>query len=413
MCFGRYAAIIVVTLVAVDLVTIALGIFPPKLELGDPVVGWLPRLPTGQMGEDLCTEYATGKVIQFIRNEDGCRTSFSARQLHEDTDLFKVAVTGDSQTELCAPNADTHFGVLERELQTTGLNAAVFARGAPRYSPLQAYLAIRELTQEYSADVLILNVYTGNDFFDMLRVDDRPHMVRTEDGYEIVKPKWYVYDPPSARYKSRVLYVLRSIAAATGVRGLWVRVRFLWDFATEQGKGFATVMAYMNDLRKSRAPEVGYDGAFSAQMLNQQLFFYRFPGSRYESTQRLQALLELVRRENPGVLLVLSALPSYQLVQQQPVDSTLLRTLARLPITYESGIREEGELYDSLSALAAEKGWLFVDSLRPLREYGGPERLYNDVDYHFQPIACEIIGRTQADVIGGYLSREGLLYLNK
>ena len=159
----------------------------------------------------------------------------------------------------------------------------------------------------------------------------------------------------------------------------------------------------MGDLRKSTAPHVGYYAAFTAQMLNQQLFFHRFAGSRDESIKRVRALLELVRRENPTLLLVMSAVPSYQLVQEQPVDEALLRTLERFPITYEDGVREEGGLYETLRGLAAETGWLFVDNLGPLRDYSGPERLYNDFDYHVRPVGSEIIGRNQAAAIAAHL----------
>jgi hypothetical protein len=297
---------------------------------------------------------------------------------------------------------------MERELRAADVNAAVFAYSAGRYSPLQAYLAVRKPARDYSASAVVLNVYTGNDFYDMLRVDDRPHLRRNNGGYEIAEPTWYVYDPPEVRHRSRVLHALRSLTNAIGVRELWLRTKYLRDFAGQQGKGLAVVVAYMNDLRKSRAPEVGYPGAFSAQILNQQLFFHRFPESRDESVARVRALLELARREIPGALLVLSALPSYQLVQQQPVDSALLRTLARLPVTYEGGVREEAALYESLRTLAAQAGWLFVDNLQPLREYQGRERLYNAFDYHFQPAASEIIGRAQATAIADHLRRPSM-----
>jgi hypothetical protein len=242
----------------------------------------------------------------------------------------------------------------------------------------------------------------------MFRVDDRPHFVRVRGGYEIALPVWYQLDPPQVQRRSRILFALRSIANKTGIRQLVVRVRYLRATAVEQGRGLATVAAYLNDLRKAEAPEVGYHAALSAQMLNQQLFFHRFPGSRNEAIRRVRALLDLVRRENPGVLLVLSPLPSYQLVQQQPVDQVLLRTLDRLPITYDGGVREEGELYDTLRLLAAETGWLFVDNLRPLRDYSGSGRLFNDFDYHILPAASEIIGEAQASTIAAHLRSQAL-----
>lgn len=400
---ARYIGIVVGTLVIFDLLTIMLGLFPPTHRYGHPELGWVSAGPTGQMREDRCTEYSTGQIVLYTRNEDGLRTSFSARRLREDGDILKIAVSGDSHTDLCAPNAETHFGVLERELTAIGVKTAVFAYGAGKYSPLQAYLAIKTALREYSAHALVLNFYTGNDFHDMHRFDDRPHFVPAGGGYEIAGPVWYEENSPDVRRRSRVLFALRSMAQKTGIRHVFVRVRYLYAVAAAQGQGLPTVAAYMNDLRKSAAPEVGYRAAFTAQMLNQQLFFHHFPGSRDESLRRVRALLELVRRENPILLLVMSAVPSYQLVQEQPVDEALLRTLERLPITYEEGVREEGELYETLRGLAAETGWFFVDNLGPLRDYSGPERLYNDFDYHVRPVASEIIGRNQAAAIAAHL----------
>lgn len=405
-----YSAIIVATLAAVDLVTIMLGVFPPRHNYGHPKVGWVPARPTGEMYDDRCVSPSTGEEIQYARNEDAIRTGLSARELRGPGGGFEVAVGGDSHTDLCATNPETHFGVLERELVAKGVEAAVYAYGGGKYSPLQAYLAIKNTLEEYEPDAFVLNFYSGNDFYDMFRVDDRPHFVPAEHGYEIAPPVWYQLDEPGIQRRSRVLFALRSAAKRLGVWGGYVRLRYLRRAAAEQGRGFASVVAYMNDLRKSAASDVGYRAALAAQMLNQQLFFHRFPGSREESVERVRALLELVRTENPGLLLILSPVPSYQLVQQEPVDEVLLRTLDRLPITYLGGVREESELYETLRQLAAETGWLFIDNLTPLGNYSGSERLYNEFDYHIRPAASEIIGRTQAAVIARHaLSRPAKL----
>jgi len=88
--------------------------------------------------------------------------------------------------------------------------------------------------------------------------------------------------------------------------------------------------------------------------------------------------------------------PSYQLVNRTPVDSALLEVIGRLPVTYESGVAEELELYQTLKRMALESGWIFVDNLPRLRQYQGKERLYNRTDYHIEPVASEIIGKAQA-----------------
>jgi hypothetical protein len=402
-----YSAIILGTLVVVDLALNALGLFPPTYDYGDPDAGWVAAVPSGGLLEADCIEFSTGERATYTRNEDAARTSISARRLREDSALFAIAVSGDSQTELCASNAQTHFGVLERELTAQGHQAVAFAYGAGKYSPLQAYLAVRKLIGAYAADAFVLNFYTGNDFYDMLRVDDRPHFVRGAAGYEIAPPVWYQQDPPGIKRHSRVLYALRTIGKRTGARNVLLRLRYLRAIAVEQGKGVPAVLAYMNDLRRSATPEVGYSAAFAAQMLNQQLFFYRFPGAREETIQRVGALMQLIRRDHPDMILVVSALPSYQLVQQQPVDSAFVRVFERLPLSYAGGVREEGELYETLRRLASETGWLFVDNLAPLRQYAGPERLFNDFDYHYLPVASEFIGRAQAETIAAHLRGAG------
>jgi hypothetical protein len=155
----------------------------------------------------------------------------------------------------------------------------------------------------------------------------------------------------------------------------------------------------MYDLRNSTSPHLGYSAAFAAQMLNQQLFFRRFPGSRDESLQRVRGVLELVRAENPELLLILSPLPSYHLVPGDSVDSAFLEIFEKMPMSYEEGAEDERNLYESLRQLAEDSGWHFVDNLSVLREYSGTERLYNSFDYHLTPTASEIIGREQAATI--------------
>src|SRR5687768_2036278 len=391
-----YALVTALTLFVVDRVLIGMNLFPPRYNYGHPTVGWVSARATGKMVEARCPSLATKQTVVFTRNEDGMRTTHSARELRQSPGVFKVAVSGDSHTELCAPHDKVHFGVMERELNSLALQSAVFAFGAGKYSPLRAYLAVREPMQQYSADAFVLNLYTGNDFYDMLRVDDRPYFASDGNGYRIADPVWYQLDSPHKKRDSRVLFLLESAYQKTGLRRVLLRVHYLRDVASSQKGGVLAVGAYMNDLRKAASKRVEYPHAFSAQMLNQQLFFYRFPGSREESLRRVKALLELVRQQNPNRLLVMSPVPSYQLVNRTPVDSAFLEVIDRLPITYESGVAEELELYETLKRMALESGWVFIDNLPRLREYQSKELLYNRTDYHIEPVASEIIGKAQA-----------------
>jgi len=232
-----YGAITVVTLVVVDLVLIALGLFPPQPAYGDAELGWVGAQATGEMSEQMCADYVAEVMVSTIRNEDGLRTSHSANEFRSNEDLFKIAVSGDSQTDLCAPNEETHFGVLERELTVANLPSATFSGGVGKYSPLQAYLAVKKFFPNYAPNAFVLNLYTGNDFYDMLRVDDRPHFVPDTIGYRIAPPIWYQETPPGTVRHSRVLFALHSLAQATGLRNTWIRVRYLRDTADRAARG--------------------------------------------------------------------------------------------------------------------------------------------------------------------------------
>jgi hypothetical protein len=394
---SRSIGVILLALVLVDILCISLGLFPPRLEYGDPDVGWLPPI-TGKIVLDSCVD-ANGRWIYHYRNEIGVRTSRSVAELTRDPRPFVVAAVGDSQSDLCVANEVNHPGVLEAGLNARGVESVVLPFGVGRYSPLQAYLLYETRLKQYNPDVLLMNFYTGNDFNDLLRIDDRPFFVLSGQGYEIHKPIWYRYDDPDSAYRSRVLFLLRSILTRTGVRQLYQRVSFLRRMTAEEGKGFGTVFAYMNDLRRSIEPTVGYEAAFTAQILNQQLFFHHFPKSKAESVRRTRALMEMITKRNPGVLLIMSPLPSYQLALGTAVDDSYRRVLGRLPLTLEEGVKEEEELYYTLRELAGELGWLFIDNLDPLRRYNGPERLYNDFDYHLTLTASAIVGNVEAEAL--------------
>jgi hypothetical protein len=394
-----YVAIIVVTLLILDGVCIALGLFPPVMNYGDPDLGWRSAFPTGKMAIGKCTEFSTGETIIFQRNEDGVRTNLSRAAVMADSQRLRIGVSGDSQTDLCAPNDQIPGGVLQAVLDSSGHPNVVLTFGAGRYSPLQAYLAFRKVLLPYKPDVFILQVYTGNDLYDILRADDRPHFEASDSGYRIAEPIWYSMDDPKVHRKSRVLYMLRTLGDRIGVRQTLLRIAELRRVGKQHGGGMLDVFSYMRDLLKAREPSVGYPEAFSAQMLNQQIFFEHFPSAREESIRRMRALMVLIRRENPGLRLVMSPIPSYELVGAQPVDSALQRILTRLPLTFEEGQRQEGGLYEQLRQLAGEQQWTFVDNLTALRGYKGSGRIFNDFDYHLLPPGSALVGQAQAEAL--------------
>lgn len=401
---GLLTVVTVVTLAVLDVALILTGLFPPPFEPGDPRVGWFAAPATGAMQATECVEMASGVRFAVQRNEDGVRTDRHASQLAGRGDTLEIVASGDSHTDLCAPNEQTHFGETASALTAAGRPAIAYAFGSGKYSPLQAYLAIEPLIERYAPDVFVLNLYTGNDFYDMLRIDDRPFLEGTGGAYRIADPVWYSYDPPGDPPRSRVLFAFRRLAELTGLRRVALRVSYLRDVAARQDVGAGTLLRYMNDLRRSADPAIGYPQAYTAQMLNQQLFFHHFPGSRDESVARVDALLTMIRERHPGLLLVLSPIPSYQLVVPAAADTGMRNVLERLPLEYADGVAEEEALYRGLRPLAEQAGWVFVDNLTTLRAVEDPAALYNHFDFHIEPPASAHIGEAQAAAIASALS---------
>ena len=218
------------------------------MNYGDADLGWRSANATGQMAIGKCMEFSTGETIIFQRNEDGVRTSLSRAAVLADTHRLRIGVSGDSQTDLCAPNDQIPGGVLEAALNTHGHPSTVLTYGAGRYSPLQAYLAFRKILVPYRPNVFILQVYTGNDLYDILRADDRPHFEATDSGYRIADPIWYSLDNPKVRRTSRVLYVLRTLGDRIGVRQTLLRVAELRRAREAARCRNAGRISYMRDL---------------------------------------------------------------------------------------------------------------------------------------------------------------------
>ena len=66
-------------------------------------------------------------------------------------------------------------------------------------------------------------------------------------------------------------------------------------------------------------------------------------------------------------------------------------------------MRQEQALYDASKRLAQEAGWVFVDNLPLLRALRDSVPLYNTFDYHIEPVASEVIGRREAEILAPLL----------
>ena len=207
------------------------------------------------------------------------------------------------------------MGILESSLRQSGHgNAEVLGAGHGFYSPLQCWLLMEHRLQGVEADVVILNFYTGNDFYDMLRRDDRPHYVEDgSGGYAVAPPSWVAFAPPqggSLLHSSRILSLFNRLASTAGLDHLLTKSLAALSSAWSYDRSPLVAFQYLDDLRRSRDDSLWYPGAASAQALNQALYFEHYHGSQAEAMRRTEHLLRTIRRENPDLVLVLSLIPS-------------------------------------------------------------------------------------------------------
>jgi glycine cleavage system H protein len=174
-----------------------------------------------------------------------------------------IAMVGDSHSQLAFDGRplESHEFVLERRLRAAGIPALMISAGRGRYSPLQEYLLFKLAIEEpYHPRLLVMNVYSGNDFYDMLRPDDRPHYLRDSAvGIAIEDPEWITFVNPSTRRwieRSRLLWAVDELSSRLGYPRVVTRLRMLGAAARQPGHTTAETVRYLSDLVYVDLPEV-------------------------------------------------------------------------------------------------------------------------------------------------------------
>lgn len=388
-----------------DAVLCALGAFEPRYPVGDPVLGiWLKQAgASGIVRLSILPELADDPVVgRYERNEDGFASSGTMGAFRAVSAGARIVSLGDSHTDLYYNFAHTHMGVLEAELvESWHADSRVLGAGHGFYSILQSWLLYQTRLGDLKPDAIVLNFYTGNDLYDLIRQDDRPYLVSLEGGgFEIHPPRWVAYVPNANRplwSRSRVIYAVNCSLMRLGLEHLAAKTRAAWTAARAYGGDPLSSLHYLNDLRNSRDPELWYPGAAAAQALNQALFFHHFRGASDESLRRVRFVLSSMREAYPDCLLILSMIPSRCLAHGPREDAALDRVLARLPLTRAEVLRQEETLYREVATIGVESGWLIADPLASLTRAG--DECYFSSDWHLAPVGSRIVGRAQAEVL--------------
>lgn len=377
--------VVLVAVIGTDWLLVKLNLLRPPFRYGEPDVG-----------------FVTQKIVRMSKDY-GRTTDFP------ESKGLVIAVVGDSHSALYLKEPlKSHEFVLEASLRDAGLPVVMLSAGQGKYSPLQEYLLYKSrLRDRFSPRIVMMNIYTGNDFNDMLRPDDRPHYAFVNHGTSIAvePPIWFRYKNPKGsgtwREQSRFVWAFDESLDRLGYPKILLRIWLLTTTARKLDRGFSDVLSYLYDIHNSVEPGLGEPGAFAAQILNQAIFYRHFPEGKQKSLMFLDHLMKTAKRENPEVLFVLSPIPSAALADAIPPDIRPLwkHALDKVGLTSESVRHLEDELYEQLRRLAQQNGWLFVDTLPVFLENAGKQPLYNNYDLHVDQAACQLIGHEQARVL--------------
>jgi len=414
-CFAL--AVMAITALTLDVVCMITGVFPPSYRQGNESLGYF-KWEKHWINNRYCGKESRYKQSSIPELEDdpvigrhrvGFRSSRSVADFI-DRPLAgpRIICLGDSHTDLLYAFPYTHMGVLEKKLRDNDCEfTEVLGAGHSRYSPLQYWKLYETKLAQMSPDIVIMNFYLGNDFYDLLRPDDRPHLVPDpETQYSVALPRYIKYADPNYHgllSQSRLVYLWKKTAGAK-----LSQIQYAMDACGAFGISKLQSLRYVNDLRRSVDDRLWYNGAVAAQFVNQALFFNRFPGSLEECVRRAEFVLQEMIADNPNTKLVLCPIPSRALVQPDIADPIYESILTRLPLDRETVLQQEQKLYNSLKTSSLNSGWLFVETIKPLREAQG--ELYFRSDLHLAPEGSRIIGEAQAQALfdAGYIQRDHL-----
>jgi len=192
----------------------------------DPLLGW----------RNVPGKSPPGAPVQMTINSKGLRGS--ERPFEKPQPVRRILVLGDSFVFGFAVNDEETFcAVLEQEIHKRGGPYEVLNTGVISYGTDQEYLYFREEGQSYSPDVVVLALFTRNDFEDNVRTyyiqDDQVNASRC-------KP---LVDPQTLQPTNVPVAIYTSSSAGDG-KGQFVRPRWLVRYSALYRLAFFRAMSH-------------------------------------------------------------------------------------------------------------------------------------------------------------------------
>ena len=223
--------------------------FEGSFYTSDWYTGWRLR-PNAQGWE-------TTEQTQYVRINSQGRND-RARPLAKRNDVLRIAVLGDSQTAAIgvAPD-DTSCAVLERSLRAYPAaiprTVEVFNFGVPGFNTAQMDLLLRHEVWNYSPDVILLQVFSGNALMNNRRDlnnasrEEAPYHVFRNGSLEVDESfRSFILTKPRAALHDQIADIMNRVSLLSLVRAAGVSIR---DLRARRGGADPRALKYGADFQ--------------------------------------------------------------------------------------------------------------------------------------------------------------------
>jgi hypothetical protein len=247
---------------------------------------------------------------------------------------------------------------------------------------------------QLAPDHLVVGLYIGNDFMDLLRQDDRPYLTADENRTVTShSPHFMVLqnpaDPPSFLSSSR-LYALSRAALGPTVYYQVSRGQLLWHNLSQIGRGPVDIARYMWDVKRLTNISLG----LMTQSLLQQVWFRHFPETFQTASllnRHVMALFQQLCREK-GIRLTYVLIPTKVRVEPNDVKGLLDKVSAYdSTLNIESLAAFEDRLASDIRNAGAALGVEVIDLTSPLMNSTRGVRHYYPEDMHLNATGNAVV----------------------
>ena len=383
--------VIVLLLVFIDFVITKLNLVPLRVPLTHPVYGMASE--------------------PVILNDKASKDSLT------------IVVIGDSHLEYGDKNTGQYnqCTYLYNYLKEKNIPARVIILGTPSTGFIQQMFIYDEQIKKkgIKPDVVLFQIYSGNDFSENLRYDDRPRVDFKADGTPDTVPIHWVLDRPKSKGKdtsftswprdSRLLYLTN---AAFGHHNMVLKAKIAYSSNDLLGFGLGSKIEYIKNLNRFVDKRLtAYNGAVAAQFLNQYYQMNKKPDAfMKESKVRTKYFLEYFKKSNPEVTCIVSYLPSAPAIGAMCDTDVMIYhdILKRSNLSDLDVPKMEHQLYMMMDSLNNATGKPFIvydlsDTLHIANKLDGTQTFYDKGGLHVTPKSRKIIGETWGKQIIKYL----------